>query len=183
MVASNGNGGYPVGTTAPLAHDKLPIRTKLFINNEWVDAIKGKTFDTVNPVTEEKITAVQEAGQEDIDKAVAAANAAFKTWKKSNGCDRRNMLLKLADLIEQNKERLGAVESMDNGKPMHVARDVDIGFVCECYRYYAGFADKCGGKTIKTTRNSGNMFCFTTHEPIGTCGMIIPWNFPLLMQA
>merc|ERR1719217_1495069 len=72
---------------------------------------------------------------------------------------------------------------MDNGKPMHVARDVDLGFVVECYKYYAGFADKVGGKTIKPTRNSSSTFCFTWHEPIGVCGQIIPWNFPLLMQA
>merc|ERR1719240_301762 len=75
------------------------------------------------------------------------------------------------------------MESLDNGKPIHVANGVDIGFVIECYKYYAGFADKCGGKTIKPTRNSGSTFCFTWHEPIGVCGQIIPWNFPLLMQA
>eukprot|EP00929_Paragymnodinium_shiwhaense_P104791 TRINITY_DN694_c0_g1_i3.p1 TRINITY_DN694_c0_g1~~TRINITY_DN694_c0_g1_i3.p1 ORF type:complete len:506 (+),score=165.38 TRINITY_DN694_c0_g1_i3:66-1583(+) len=174
---------YPKGTDAPLAHDVLPIRTQLFINNEWVDATGGKSFDTVNPVTEAKIATVQEASKEDIDKAVKCAAEAFKTWKKSDGAHRRDLMLKLADLIEQNKGRLADVESMDNGKPRHVAHDVDCGFVVECFRYYAGYADKCGGKTIKPTRNSSKTFTFTWHEPIGVCGQIIPWNFPLLMQA
>jgi len=161
----------------------LTQETRLFINNEFVDAKSGKKFKTVNPATEEVICEVQEAGQEDVDAAVAAAKTAFKTWKKSNGCDRRNMLLKLADLVEKNREQLAKLESLDNGKPVHVADGVDIGFVIECYRYYAGFADKQGGKVINTTRDTAGTFAFTRHEPIGVCGMIIPWNFPLLMQA
>jgi len=155
----------------------------LFINNEFVNAESGEKFKTVNPKTEEVICEVQAAGQADVDKAVAAATTAFKTWKKSNGCDRRDMLLKLADLVEKNRTWLAELESLDNGKPQHVADGVDIGFVIECYRYYAGWADKCGGKVIKPTRDTGNTFAITVHEPIGVCGMIIPWNFPLLMQA
>jgi len=161
----------------------LERQTKLFINNEFVDAKSGKKFKTINPRTEEVIAEVSEAGAEDVDIAVAAARAAFKTFKKSNGCDRRDMLLKLADLVEKNRKQLAELESLDNGKPEHVADGVDIGFVIECYRYYAGFADKGGGKVINSTRDSGSTFCFTTHEPIGVCGAIIPWNFPLLMQA
>merc|ERR1719235_1175914 len=126
---------------------------------------------------------VEEAGQEDVNAAVAAAKTAFKSWKKSNSCDRRQMLLKLADLVEKHRKELAELESLDNGKPFHVAHDVDLGFVIECYRYYAGWADKQGGKVINTNQNTGSTFCFTTHEPIGVCGMIIPWNFPLLMQA
>merc|ERR1719387_2248895 len=126
---------------------------------------------------------VEEAGQEDVNAAVASAKTAFKTWKKSNACDRRDMLLKLATLVEENRAALAELESLDNGKPLHVAHDVDIGFVIECYRYYAGWADKQGGKVINTNQNTGSTFCYTTHEPIGVCGMIIPWNFPLLMQA
>merc|ERR1712048_1039462 len=93
------------------------------------------------------------------------------------------MLLKLADLVEEHRQELAELESLDNGKPQHVADGVDIGFVIECYRYYAGWADKQGGKVINTNQNTGSTFCFTSHEPIGVCGMIIPWNFPLLMQA
>jgi len=162
---------------------ELPLRNQLFINNEWVDAKSGKTFETVNPATEEVITSVHEAGQEDIDAAVKAASDAFKTWKKADGSRRRNLLLKLADLFEANRDRLAEVESMDNGKPAHVANAVDIGFCIECFRYYAGWADKVGGKVIKPTQNSSSIFCFTWHEPVGVVGAIIPWNFPLLMQA
>jgi len=162
---------------------ELPMRTQLFINNEWVDAKSGKTFDTINPATEEKITAVQEAGDADVEAAVEAAGAAFTTWRKSDGSTRRNCLLRLADLVEQNRSRLAEVESLDNGKPKHVADGVDIGFVIECFRYYAGFADKVGGKVISPTQNTASTFCFTWHQPIGVVGMIIPWNFPLLMQA
>jgi len=162
---------------------KLTQETRLFINNEFVSAKSGKKFKTVNPRTEEVICEIDEAGKEDIDIAVAAAKTAFKTWKKSSGQERRNCLLKLADLVEQHREQLAALESLDNGKPEHVANGVDIGFVIECYRYYAGWADKCGGKVIQPTQQSGEMFSMTIHEPIGVCGMIIPWNFPLLMQA
>merc|ERR1719161_363912 len=161
----------------------LTQETRLFINNEFVDAKSGKTFKSINPRTEEVIAEIQEAGQEDIDIAVAAATKAFKTWKNSNGCERRDMLLKLADLVEKHREQLAALESLDNGKPEHVANGVDVGFVIECYKYYAGLADKGGGRVIKSTRDSGSTFAFAIHEPIGVCGMIIPWNFPLLMQA
>jgi len=162
---------------------ELPLRNQLFINNEWVNATGGKTFPTVNPATEETITMIQEASNADVDTAVRAANEAFKTWKSTDGSYRRNLLLKLADLIEKNQDRLADVESLDNGKPKHVAQGVDIGFVIECYRYYAGFADKVGGKVIRPTQNTSSTFCFTWHEPVGVVGQIIPWNFPLLMQA
>ena len=162
---------------------ELPLRTQLFINNEWVDAKDGKTFDTINPVDETVITSMQEAGREDVERAVAAAKEAFKTWRKSDASHRRNLLLKLADLIEKHQKRLAEVESMDNGKPEHVAHDVDLAFTIECYRYYAGWADKVGGKVITPTQGSASTFCFTWHQPIGVVGAIIPWNFPLLMQA
>jgi len=163
---------------------ELPLRSQLFINNEWVDAKSKKTFDTINPADETKIATVQEAGKEDVDAAVAAATEAFKTWRNTDGSTRRNLLLKLADLVEKHRERLAEVESMDNGKPKHVANGVDVGFVIECYRYYAGWADKVGGgKVIQTTQNTSKTLCFTMHQPIGVVGQIIPWNFPLLMQA
>jgi aldehyde dehydrogenase (NAD+) len=161
----------------------LPLRTQLFINNEWVNATGNKKFPCVNPVSEEVITEVQEASSEDVDRAVEVATEAFQTWKNSDGSLRRNLLLKLADLVERNAERLAEVESMDNGKPAHVAQGLDIGLVVECYRYYAGWADKVGGKVIKPTQNTSSTFCFTWHEPVGVVGQIIPWNFPLLMQA
>jgi len=167
-------GGIAVGA--------LPESTQLFINNEWVDG-RGDKFNTVNPATEEVIASVHSASKEDIESAVVAAEEAFKTYKKSNGCDRRDMLLRLASLVEKHVDQLAELESRDNGKPAHVAAGVDIGFVIECFRYYAGWADKMGGKVIRPTRDSATTFAYTMHEPLGVCGMIIPWNFPLLMQA
>jgi len=163
---------------------KLALQTKLFINNEFVDSKRQNTFSVVNPATEVVITQVQEAGPEDVDKAVAAATAAFKTWKTSDGSFRRNCLLKLADLMEKHRKQLAEVESQDNGKPCHVADGVDIGFCIEAYRYYAGFADKgMQGKTIPLNQGTAGTLCYTLHEPVGVVGQIIPWNFPLLMQA
>jgi aldehyde dehydrogenase (NAD+) len=162
---------------------ELPIRTQLFINNDWVDAKSGITFDTINPVDETKIATVHEAGKEDVDLAVKAAAEAFKTWKNSDGSTRRNCLLKLADLLEQNRERLAEVESLDNGKPKHVADAADVSLTIECFRFYAGLADKCGGRVIQPTMGSSSTFCFTFEQPVGVVGCIIPWNFPLLMQA
>jgi len=162
---------------------RLTRQTQLFINNEFVDAQSGKTFDTINPRTEEVICSVQEAGAADVDLAVAAAAEAFKTWKDSDGSLRRNLLLKLADLMEKHQDQLAELEALDNGKPEHVAKGVDIMFCIECYRYYAGWADKVCGKTIPLTQGTASNLCYTRHEPVGVVGQIIPWNFPLLMQA
>jgi aldehyde dehydrogenase (NAD+) len=169
-------------SSSPLEVGKLPESTQLFINNEWVDG-NGAKFDTVNPRTEEVIASMHSANEADVNKAVDAAEEAFKTYGKSNGCDRRDMMLRLADLVEKHRVQLAELESRDNGKPQHVADGVDIGFVIECFRYYAGCADKVGGRVIRTTRDSDNTLAYTVHEPIGACGVIIPWNFPLLMVA
>ena len=93
---------------------------------------------------------------------------------------RARLIHKLADLIEQNADELARLESLDNGKPWRWRRAVDVGATAACYRYYAGWADKVMGKTIPV---DGPFFCYTRHEAIGVCGQIIPWNFPMLMQA
>src|SRR3974390_2586225 len=157
--------------------------TKLLINNKWVDAASGKTFPTINPTTGEVITHVAEADAADVDKAVAAARAAFDQgpWRKKFSASQRGVLMnRLADLIEKNKEELAELESLDNGKPYHVALAADLPLTIACYRYYAGWADKIQGKTIPV---QGNYFCYTKLEPVGGVGQIIPWNLPLLMQA
>src|SRR5712671_1057114 len=157
--------------------------TKLLINNKWVDSASGKTFPTVNPATGEVITKVAEADAADVDKAVAAARAAFDNgpWrKKITASQRGNLLYKLAELIEKHADELAQLEALDNGKPYSVARAADLPLTIACYRYYAGWADKVQGKTIPV---QGRYFCYTKHEPVGVVGQIIPWNFPLLMQA
>src|SRR5216683_3322732 len=156
--------------------------TKLLINGKWVDSTSGKTFPTINPSTGEVITQVAEADAADVDKAVAAARAAFDKgpWRKMSASQRGVLMNKLADLIERNADELAQLEALDNGKPAHVARAADLPLTIACYRYYAGWADKNQGKTIPV---SGNYFTYTKHEPVGVVGQIIPWNFPLLMQA
>src|SRR6202171_5049501 len=156
--------------------------TKLLINGQWVNSTSGKTFPTINPATGEVITQIAEADAPDVDKAVAAARAAFEkgAWRKMTAAQRGNLMFKLADLIEKHADELAQLEALDNGKPYSVARAADLPLTIACFRYYAGWADKLQGKTIPV---SGNFFTYTKHEPVGVVGQIIPWNFPLLMQA
>jgi len=156
--------------------------TKLLINNRWVNAKSGRTFPTLNPATGEEICQVAEANAADVDEAVRAARAAFQrgAWHKMAASDRGRLLNKLADLIEKHADELAQLESLDNGKPVAVARAADLPLTIACYRYYAGWADKVQGKTIPI---DGDFLCYTRLEPVGVVGQIIPWNFPLLMQA
>ncbi|POR37779.1 Aldehyde dehydrogenase [Tolypocladium paradoxum] len=157
---------------------KQPIG--LFINNEWVEGVDKKKFDVINPTTEDVITSVCEATEKDVDLAVAAARKAFETtWKQVTPQARSQMLIKLADLVEKNTQLLAAVESLDNGKSITMATG-DVGAVAGTLRYYGGWADKIEGKTIDI---APDMFHYTRSEPLGVCGQIIPWNFPLLMLA
>ena len=157
--------------------------TQIFINNEWCNAESGKTFPTVNPTNGEKIVDVAEGDKADVEKAVAAASEAFKLgspWRTMDASERGRLLYKLADLIERDREYLARLETLDNGKPYSDSYNTDLNLVIKCYRYYAGWADKIHGKTIPT---DGSVMTFTRHEPVGVVGQIIPWNFPLLMQA
>ncbi|XP_074510578.1 aldehyde dehydrogenase, mitochondrial-like [Sebastes fasciatus] len=156
---------------------------KLFINNQWQDAASGKTFPTINPATGEVICQVAEADKADVDKAVKAARDAFSLgspWRRTDASQRGRLLYRLADAIERDAAYLAELETIDNGKPYAISYLVDLPTVVKCFRYYAGWADKWEGKTIPI---DGDYFCYTRHEPIGVCGQIIPWNFPLLMQA
>jgi aldehyde dehydrogenase (NAD+) len=171
-------------STLPMSAESQtgPTATKLLINNRWVPSESGKTFATVNPSTGEEICQVAEADAVDVDKAVRAARRAFDQgpWKKMRASERGRLLHRLADLIEQNAEQLALLETLDNGKPLSIAKAVDVTKTIACYRYFAGWADKVHGKTIPI---DGDFFCYTRHEPIGVIGQIIPWNYPLLMQA
>ncbi len=156
--------------------------TKLLINNRWVASRSGRTFPTINPSTGEEICQVAEADAADVDLAVKAARDAFErgAWRKMSASERGRLLNKLADLIEANIDELARLEALDNGKPYAMALAADLPLTIACYRYYAGWADKVQGKTIPV---NGPYFTYTRHEPVGVCGQIIPWNFPLLMQA
>jgi aldehyde dehydrogenase (NAD+) len=156
--------------------------TECFINNQWVPAVSGKTFATMNPATEEEIAQVAEGDAADIDRAAKAARAAFDSgdWPKMDARDRGRLLYLLADAIENEIDELAALETLDNGKPLRDSRHIDIPLVIDCLRYYAGFADKIQGSVIPIR---GKYLCYTRREPVGVAGQIIPWNFPMLMTA
>jgi len=162
-----------------------PQAGKLFINGEFVDAVSGKTFNTINPATGEVIAGIAEGGKEDVDLAVKAARAAFNDgseWRKMSTTDRTRVLLKLADLIRANQQELSELETLDTGKPIFESSKFDIPQAAECFEYYAGWATKIAGETIPVSKG-GEAFAYTLREPIGVCGQIIPWNFPLQMLA
>jgi aldehyde dehydrogenase (NAD+) len=145
-----------------------PRVTQLLIDGKFVNSSSGKTFDTFNPATEEKLASVQEADVTDVDKAVKAARKAFDDgpWRRMPPSQRGALMYKLADLIEQNSEELATLESLDNGKPYTVSKNVDFHLVIAVMRYYAGWADKIHGKTIPI--NSPH-FLYTKDEPVGVC--------------
>jgi aldehyde dehydrogenase (NAD+) len=157
-------------------------QTQCFIGGQWVPAQSGKTFDTLDPASEEVIASVAEADAADVDLAVKAARKQFETgeWSKMDARDRGRLINKLADLIEEEADELAALESLDNGKPIRDSKAADLPLTIDCLRYYAGYADKIHGQTIPIR---GNYFCYTRKEPVGVVGQIIPWNFPMLMVA
>ncbi|MCJ1248942.1 aldehyde dehydrogenase (NAD(P)(+)) ald5 [Trapelia coarctata] len=159
---------------------KIEIPTGLFINNEFVKGVDGKTFETINPTNEEVICSVHEATEKDVDIAVSAARKAFdSSWRQVTPEQRGKYLVKLSELVDRDADQLAALEALDNGKAFSMAK-VDVSMVAGCLRYYGGWADKIEGKVIDTNHET---FSYTRQEPIGVCGQIIPWNFPLLMWA
>src|SRR5450432_719727 len=161
-------------------------KQKLLINGKWVESASGKTFATYNPATGDVLAHVAEGDREDIDRAVKAARAAFETgpWSRISPAARAKMIWKLADLIEKYQEEFAQLESLDNGKPLSVARVADVPLTVEHMRYYAGWATKIEGNTIPLTlAGPAKYLAYTVREPVGVVGQIIPWNFPLLMAA
>lgn len=153
---------------------------KLYVNGTFIESASGKTFKTPNPATGETLAIVAEAGREDIHKAVVAARMAFDEgpWSRMSTAERSRLMYKLADLMEEHKEELAQLETLDNGKPIRETMAADIPLAIEHMRYYAGWATKIVGQTIPV---SGDYFNYTRHEAVGVVGQIIPWNFPLLM--
>jgi len=158
----------------------------MLINGKWVNAASGKTFPTYNPSTGEVLAHVAEGDKEDIDRAVAAARAAFDKgpWRKLAPSERARLMWKLADLLEKRLEEFAQLESLDNGKPVVMARLADIPISVDQLRYYAGWATKIEGNTIPLSMQPGGKFlAYTLREPIGVVGQIIPWNFPMVMAT
>ncbi len=172
-------------TPATLANPPKVKLTKNLINGEWCDAASGRTLEAFNPATGEVIAHVAASEEIDVDRAVEAARSALEhgPWSKMSARDRGKCLYKLAELVETHAEELAMLEVLNNGKPIGEVRAADVPLVAETYRYYAGWADKITGDTIPVDRTMGNFFCYTKREPVGVCGQIIPWNFPMLMMA
>lgn len=167
---------------APEVSQFLAQTRKMLIDGQWVEAASGKTFPVYNPATGEVMAHVAEGDKEDIDRAVRAARKAFESgpWRKMSPSERGQAIYRLANLIEQHVDEFAQLESLDNGKPLTLARAADVPLTIDHFRYMSGWATKVEGNTIPMP---GNYFSYTLREPIGVVGQIIPWNFPLLMAA
>src|ERR1700678_2379410 len=164
------------------------VPRKLFIDGQWTDAASVKTFATPNPATGETLANVAEGDVEDINRAVRAARTAFEDgpWRSMTPSDRGRMIWKIGDLILEHAEELAQLESLDNGKPVAVARAADVPLAADLFHYMAGWATKIEGNTINISvpyMPGANFHSYTLREPLGVVGQIIPWNFPLLMAA
>ena len=161
---------------------------KMLIDGKWVNAVSGKTFPTYNPATGEVLAQVAEGDRADIDLAVKAARKAFDSgpWSRMTASERGKLVWKLADLLEEHMEEFATLETLDNGKPLTVARAADVPLAVDLFRYMAGWATKLEGTTIPLSvpYTPGAIYhAYTLREPVGVVGQIIPWNFPLLMAA
>jgi aldehyde dehydrogenase (NAD+) len=167
--------------TAPSKTAPSITQTKLLIDNKWVSAAEGGTFETLNPATGEVLAEVAAGTAADIDRAVKAARRAVEEgpWSSMDAADRGRLLLRLADLVDSHAKDLAALESLNSGKTITDSQG-DMGGVANTLRYYGGWADKIEGRTVPVR---GNFLSYTLRQPVGVVGQIIPWNFPLLMLA
>ena len=158
-------------------------KNKTFIDGSWVDGTSEKTLQSINPATGEVIAEVQENSIEDVEKAIQSAKKSFyvtREWRDMDTQSRSDVLLKIADMIEEELEEIAKTESMDNGKPLREA-EADVDDAIHCFRYYAGLIRTPQGGVYGVNSNFGPMHSYTVHEPVGVCGLITPWNFPFLM--
>ncbi len=155
---------------------------KLFIDGKYEEAVSGGQIPLMNPATGERIATVPDAGPEDVDRAVRAARRTFenRAWRGMNVSERERIIWRIGELIEKNKEELGTLESLNNGKTFREALRGDIPPAIDIFYYYAGWARKIYGETIPV---DGNYLNYTMREPVGVVGMITPWNYPILLAA
>jgi acyl-CoA reductase-like NAD-dependent aldehyde dehydrogenase len=159
----------------------MPMRDKLFINNEWRDADAGGTLDVINPATEDTIASVPSAGQSDLDRAVAAARAALDgPWGRLSARERGRLVWNVGEKLMEKADEIARLETLHNGKPIFESRQIEVPAAAECFQYFAGWADKIHGETIPV---KGNYLTYTLREPVGVVAAIVPWNFPLLLTA
>jgi betaine-aldehyde dehydrogenase len=162
------------------------METKLnYINGTWVPALSGKTRGTINPATGETLALIADSGRDDAQRAVAAAKRSFYedgTWRRMNAQKRADMVLSIAGEMEKRRDKLAMLDTLDNGKPLREAEG-DVDDAIHCFKYYAGLITKPYGGVYDVNDNFGPMHSYTIHEPVGVCGLITPWNYPLLMAA
>jgi phenylacetaldehyde dehydrogenase len=161
---------------------------QMLISGRWTVAASGKTFPTFNPATGEVLTHVAEGDRPDVDRAVLAARDAFERgpWRRLTASERGRLIWRLADLLDARREEFAQLESLDNGKPVTVARTADVPLAVDLFRYMAGWATKLEGNTIPLSvpyTPGAQYLAYTLREPVGVVAQIIPWNFPLLMAA
>ena len=162
---------------------------QLLIDGNWVDAASGRTFPTYDPASGEKLTEVAHGEAEDVDRAVAAARRAFEQgpWARMRPNQRERLIWRIGDVLSERAEVFGQLEAVDNGKSATVAAAVDVAWAADVFRYYAGWATKIEGTTINPSMpfapEGAQFHAYTLREPVGVCGQIVPWNFPLLMAA
>jgi phenylacetaldehyde dehydrogenase len=168
----------------PQVNQFLSIPRKMLIGGQWVEAASGKTWPVYNPATAQVIAHVAAGETEDVNRAVQAARRAFASgpWRKMSPSARGRLMTKLADLMEEHAEEFAQLETLDNGKPITVARAADVPLSIDLFRYMAGWTTKIEGNTIPLSA-PGTYFAYTLREPVGVVAQIVPWNFPLLMAA
>ena len=172
-------------TISPKIRQFVTANRRMLIDGNWVNAKSGDTFHVYNPATGEVMAHIAAGDHADIDLAVRAARRAFEggPWSRMTHSERGKLIWKLADLIEENLEEFAQIESLDNGKPLSVARVADIPLAIDLFRYMSGWTSKIEGQTISLSNLGQEYFAYTLREPVGVVGQIIPWNFPLLMAA
>jgi aldehyde dehydrogenase (NAD+) len=156
------------------------FQTQLFINNQFVDALDGSYFDVFNPFDNSLLAKVSEAKEVDVDRAVQAARAAFPAWSAMSPSDRGQLINKLADAIEKDRDNLSLIESLDTGHPIRDTRHLDVARTVATFRYFAGMADKNEGVVLPVDTGFLN---YVTRQPVGVVGQVVPWNFPLMFTS
>jgi len=154
---------------------------RLWIGGAYVDAEGGKTFDVLNPATEDVITTCASASAADVDKAVKAAQAAFPAWAKMSPLDRQRILWNIGERLMARVDEIATAETMTNGKPIFESKFIDTPDAAKCFQYYAGWCTKIMGQTIPLS--TGPFLNYTRREPLGVVGAIVAWNFPLLLAS
>ncbi|MER5529151.1 aldehyde dehydrogenase family protein [Streptomyces sp. NPDC002677] len=174
-------------TTERLASGISTTPRKMLVGGVWADALDGAVLETLDPATEEVLTTVPLGGAADVDRAVRAARAAFEPgspWRRLSPSQRGRLIHRLGDLVLEHAEELALTESRDNGKPVAYAAMADIPMAADLFHYMSGWTTKIEGNTIPfSAAPPGSFLSYTTREPIGVVGQIIPWNFPLMMAA